>query len=233
MLANNSITNLYKIEVSHWESISLRVEKVFDLKNLEKIVAKTIPGYPALLKSTYLWSEDTFDNLVGQSKAISNYASLAILKFTELQNEVHKIEGDVVPQYVQDLTIDLLKEFSNNTLSLSKKIEKTSLEISEFMEYNHVVDAEMAIHSESLGVFWEPIGKVIKAVDIATSKVTGAWRALKDDWNITNDKNITITMPFIMSLDIKASIILWEQIIQDTLVFSDSIKEIAEKEVGN
>ena len=87
-----------------------------------------------------------------------------------------------------------------------------------------IVDKEMSLNSSSIGVFWEPLGEIITSVEIATSKVTGAWEAIEDDVAIATNKDVSITMPFIMSLDLDASIILWQRVSDEARAFPSEVE---------
>ncbi len=228
MLVNNSLSEVYKIEEQDWKVINLRVGKVLSLKNLEYVVRRTIPSYPDLLKASQLWSVSTFKRLKSDATEVSNYAKKAISNFTSLHQEIQKIEGTLVPSNLQDKTRKLLVTLNTDTSNLSRKVEGTFSDTKEFIVYNQIADREMAIYSEKLGIYWESLGNTSLAVNQSTAKVMGAWSALENDLDIVNNKEVTITMPFIMSLDIEASIVLWSQIIKDTQSFSKNVKKMEE-----
>lgn len=219
MLANSSVTDLYTIPVTDWEEINKRVGNVFQLRNIKDIVARTIPGYPPLLNSSDVWVNNTFDDLISQSREVAAYAETAVINFTELNMAVKKIEGDEVPPSVQHMASDMLTGLLTSTSGLALKVSSSSAQVDTFMKNNQIVDAEMAIHADSLGIFWKPLGNIITAVEHATGKINGAWKALEDDLKIVSAKKVNITIPFIMSLDIDASIVLWEELAEEAGAF--------------
>ena len=224
MLANNEITDLYTISKKNWESINSRVGNVFKLKNLEDVVSKTIPGYPDLLDSSELWSQSTFKNLISQSVDLADYADKAIANFSELNNQVKEIKGDEVPIAIQNQTKSLLISLADDTKIIANSANNLDNQVEEFMKDNTIVDKEMSLNSSSIGIFWEPLGEIITSVEIATSKVTGAWEAIEDDVAIAIDKEVSITMPFIMSLDLDASIILWQRVSDEARAFPSEVE---------
>lgn len=226
MLANKAVTDLYTISVKDWEAINKRVDSVFKLKNIKDAVSRTIPGYPDLLISSELWEASTFNNLVIQSGEVTKYAETAIFNFNELNDEVKKIKGDEVPQDIQNQTRTILNSLSISTSNITVEVFNSSTEVSLFMKDNQVVDIEMAKNSGVLGIFWEPLGKIISDVEYATGKVNGAWKAIEDDLHSAISKDIDVDMPFIMSLDIDASIILWKQVAKEAHAFPDHVQGI-------
>lgn len=226
MLANGDVTDLYTISVADWEAIDKRVNNVFRLRNIENVVSRTIPGYPDLLASSELWVDYTFNSLIVQSAEVVSYAERAIADFTALNNAVQTIQGDVIPPAIQNQTRTVLSSLSDSTSRITQEVYGSSAQVTNFMQDNQVVDAEMAQNSGALGIFWEPLGKIITDVEHATGKVNGAWKAVGDDIGIAVSKDIHVDMPFIMSLDIDASIVLWTEIAKEAKAFPKQVQEI-------
>ena len=211
-LANESVASLFSIPTSQWTAINQRVGAVFSVESIAPVISKDLPGYMSLLSSSRLWQSTTFNGLISVSGSIAQYADTAITNFTNLNSQVQGISGNSVPINIQNLTLTVLNQLVTDTAPIVVNTTQLSNALKIFLTENQVVDAEIALNKQSLGSFWAPLGAIITTVENAAGTVTGTWKAILDDLNNTVAKEITVTLPFIESLNIDAALVSWQNV---------------------
>jgi len=82
----------------------------------------------------------------------------------------------------------------------------------------------MARFKDSLGTFWDPLGDNINKLEAAAGHVTGVWGAITNDIDYTMSLPVTVTIPFIESLNLDVAIASWKHIQEQTLAFPVNMK---------
>lgn len=224
-LASRSVGNIFTIPAGDWTIINKRVGEVLAAQKIQNVIAEYLPGYPALLTSSKLWQQSTFNGLIAESGDLANYAGTAITNFTSLNAKVKQVVGNTVPDSLKDETMTLLKNLASDTTPLATASNTLSDRVLTFLNDNKAVDAQIAVNKDKLGGFWAPLGDIINSLEDAAGLVTGSWRAITDDLNNTLASPVTVTMPFIESLNIDAALVNWKSLQSDALAFSSLVKE--------
>jgi len=214
-LALGSVGEIFIIPVNEWTIINKRVGQVLATTAIKDYMATVLPEYPALLNSCLQWQNSTFAGLISNSQALSNYCAVAISDFSSLNAQVKEViqsGSQNLPDSLKQQTIDLLQKLSKVTAPMAAQSNLLSAEILTFLNCNVTVDAQMAIYKDSLGTFWDPLGDTIKNLEAAAGHVTGVWSAITDDLNYTLGLPITVTIPFIESLNIDVAIASWQNV---------------------
>ena len=219
VLANTSVASLFTISTDQWTAINKRIGSVLAIEGITLIISQDLPGYPDLLLSSKQWVASTFNGLILNSGAIAGYSNTAITNFTNLNNEVKKIVGNTVPVAVQEQTRAVLDQLLADTSSIVGNADQLAKELRIFLTANKVVDAEIALNKKILDSFWAPLGIIITNVEAAAGAVTGTWLAILDDLKNTVASDLTVTLPFIESLDIDAALIAWQDIKSEAAAF--------------
>lgn len=222
-LANSSVGDLFTISSTDWTAINQRVGSVLAAQKIAAIIASDLPGYPALLASSKLWTQSTFNDLINQSNALVSYSDTAITDFTALNDKVKAITGDSVPEAIQQETKDLLNKLNTDTAPLIVTSDKLSKEVLDFLNNNKIVDGQIAENKETLGTFWAPLGEIITALETASGHVTGAWRAINDDLKIASSSTVSVTFPFLESLQLDVAIASWAVLKEEASVFPSMV----------
>lgn len=214
LLTNNDLGQLYSIPEEDWTAINKRVGATAAASGIANYIENYIPEFPNLIHVCELWKTQTFNGLINQSAAISQYTGTAVNRFQTLLNVISTISPSEtqVPEAVKEQTRQALIELSSTTTDLCKVNSEVNIQISNFLAINVKVDAQMLRFREKLGIFWEPLGQTITRVENATGLVTGSWLAIATDLENYAKLSPSVTMPFILQLDIEAAIVSWKSL---------------------
>lgn len=218
-LANHSTAQLFSIPAEDWTAINQRVGEVLYVKNIQAYITQYLPGYAALLNSSQVWKDNTFNGLVSEATNIANYAATAITNFNRLNEQVKQINGNTVPDDLKNETIRLLNDLASSTTPIAAASTNLSNQVHTFLTDNQVIDGQMAKNKDRLGIFWEPLGAIINALEDAAGQVTGTWQAIATDLNNAITSPIEVTMPFIQSLSINAALVSWQKLQEEASAF--------------
>ena len=221
-LASGSVGELFTIPVSEWTQINKRVGQVLATAPIKDYMATVLSGYPALLESCIRWQNSTFSGLISNSQILCNYCAVAISDFSGLNAQVKEVVqsgSQNLPDSLKQETIILLQKLNKDTSPVAAQSNLLSAEVLAFLNCNVTVDAQMALFKDSLGTFWNPLGDTIKNLEAAAGHVTGVWSAITDDLNYTLGLAITVTIPFIESLNIDVAIASWQNVQAEAVGF--------------
>lgn len=222
IVASGLVSEIFVIPVNEWTEINKRVGQILATIAIKDSITSVLSDYPALLSSCQQWQNSTFSGLLANSQTIANYCVQAISDFSNLNSEVKKViqsGSQNLPDSLKQQTIDLLQKLSKDTIPIAAQSNLLSVEIISFLNCNITVDVQMARYKGSLGTFWNPLGDNINKLEAAAGHVTGVWGAIANDLDHTSSLPITITIPFIESLNLDVAIASWENVQQDTLAF--------------
>lgn len=221
-LASESVGEIFTISASEWTEINKRVGQVLATAPIKDYMSTVLSEYPALLNSCLQWQKSTFSGLIANSQVLSNYCAVAISDFSSLNTQVKQViqsGSQNLPDSLKQQTIDLLQKFNKDTTPIAAQSYLVSAEILTFLNCNVKVDIQMAKFKDSLGTFWDPIEDSISKLEVAIGHVTGVWSAITNDLNNTLSLPITVTIPFIESLNIDVSIVNWQNVQAETVGF--------------
>ena len=227
ILASGVVSEIFVIPVKEWTEINKRVGQVLVTAGIKDYITSVLSDYPALLNACEQWQRRTFPGLIANSQALSNYCIQAIADFSDLNNEVKKViqsGSQILPDSLKQRTIDLLQKFRNDTTPIAEQSNLLSTEIITFLNCNITVDVQMARFKDSLGTFWDPLGDSINKLEAAAGHVTGVWGAITNDIDYTMSLPVTVTIPFIESLNLDVAIASWKHIQEQTLAFPVNMK---------
>ena len=225
VLANSSAESIFVIPEKEWTAINMRVGEVLTVQKIQSTVASFLPGYPSLLSSSQLWQHSTFNSLISESGDVAKYIDKSISNFTNLKIKVDNVKNDDVPKYLQVETLSLLQILADDTNALATASKNLSSTMIAFLNDNKVVDAQIAKSKNALGIFWNGIGDIINTLENAAGHVTGSWQAIADDLNVTLASPISVTMPFIESLNIEAALVQWQSLKSEATAFPSMVGE--------
>lgn len=221
-LASGSVSEIFAIPVSEWTAINKRVGEVLATQNVKDYIPSVLSGYPDLLNSCLQWQSYTFSGLITNSQKIAAYSTQAIIDFGNLNEKVKEVirsGSQTLPDSIKQETIDLLQKLSTNTTPIAAESNLLSSDVINFLKCNSIVDIQMAKFKGSLGVFWEPLGNNIKALEDAAGHVTGVWNAITNDLEHLLSLPVMVTIPFIESLNLDVAIASWQDIQTEALAF--------------
>jgi len=220
-LTNNALGQLFTVPKQDWTAINIRVGKTAATAHVTSYIEQYIPEFPRLIQVCKIWTDQTFDSLIRQAAAVSNYAATAIMAFRALLDVVKTLDlsQSKIPESVQQQTIKILNDLSKSTDVLSKGISDVNAQISSFSSVNQSVDARIFRYKDKLEVVWAPLGNIITHIDNATHLVTCIWLTLALDLQkyvrTTPDVNLT----FLQQLDIEAALLCWKSLQEEADAF--------------
>lgn len=220
-LANSSSGQLFTVPADDWTAINTRVGVVMAVSQIQIDVSQYLPGYPSLLASSQLWKSNTFNGLIGYSKSLADYASIAIADFSSLDQSVKSIaaQGVSMPDDVKRQTTALLQKLAGDTAAMGTISNTLSGQILQFLNDNRIVDAQIAEHKDALNFLWPSIEAAIALIENSAGLVAGEWKAISDDLSDVLSSDIDITIPFVESLNIDAAVISWQSLQTEASAF--------------
>ena len=220
-LAGASTSQIFTIPPADWTAINKRVGCVLAAQQIQTIVTESLPGYPALLASSRIWTGVTFAGLIAQAKALAEYAASAITSFSGLNQSIQQVPDGIVPDTLKQLTTDTLRKLAVATSPLAEAFNTLGRQVMDFLDANRIVDAQLTSkEAEKLGGFWTPVGNNIARLENANGHVMGDWRAITADLAATLASPIEVTSTFIESLEIDAAIACWRNVRDEAAHFS-------------
>jgi Flp pilus assembly pilin Flp len=225
-LASSSVSEMFTIPANEWTVINQRVGQVLATVNIKDYITSVLGGYPNLLNNCLQWQSTTFQGLIAHSQVLYTYSSQAITDFGNLNTAVKQVMqsgGNTLPDVLQQQTIALLQKLNTDTLPIAKQSDLLSAAVLAFLTSNVIVDTQMATFKDSLGTFWTPLGDNINTLEAAAGHVTGVWNAITNDLSNTLRLPITVTIPFVESLNIDVAIASWQNIQAETQGFASMV----------
>ncbi|MBD2752515.1 hypothetical protein [Spirosoma validum] len=224
-LASSSVSQLYTIPASDWTLINKRVGVILEAQPAQAFITQYLNAYPALLRSSLLWQQTTFNSLVDLSHQLANYADKAIVNFCSLNEQVKAVsKGDgVVTDELKQLTKSLLQQLAADTTPMASSYKLVSTQVLNFLNDNVAVDSQIAAHKDQLGNLWAPIGEQITLLENAAGLVVGEWQAITADLTNTLASPIDVTMAFLASLNIEAALVCWRSIQAEASAFPSMV----------
>ena len=221
-LAQPTTAEIFTIPAADWTAINKRVGTVSILERYEPFVSKTLPGFPALVASSALWANTTYDGLVNQSRVLADYAGRAISTFGDLSAAVKQVPAATPPPpSLQERTTAALAALAESTGPLAAAFNSLSGQVQEFLTTNKAVDAQFAAaEGAKFGVFWAPVATQFALLENAAGRVMGDWNAITSDLATLQRPAIDVTMEFIESLQLDAALVAWTSVRSEAGAFA-------------
>lgn len=208
-LTPDFLGQLFTVPEKDWASINKRVGEAAAAADATRYIAQYIPEFAVLILVCDLWREQTFERLIRESIAISHYAENAITAYKQLNSIVGMMSVDYeeITGEWKDYTLQVISGLNYNVNSICHSINLTERQVFEFLEANRQADIQLSRYTEKLGIFWEPLGNVITEIEAASRLTTGQWNRMLLNLNQINNPTVRLTLPFLIHLDIEASLI--------------------------
>jgi hypothetical protein len=219
-LTSDAMGDLFQVPESTWTTIDNRVNLTF-LAALEFAMAILIPTFRELLGACITWRYATFPQLVTLSQSVVDYAGQAISNFDALRQAIAGLDPDAaLPPDVERQAKQVLGQLASSTGALDTQVAASASSVMAFAAVNQAVDAQIEDYIAALGPAWQSIATEIGNVDRAVGSVEGAWMAIADDLSAIADDQITITLQFLLDLDIQVALRSWDDLRAEAKAFA-------------
>jgi hypothetical protein len=219
-LTSDALGAFARVKEADWTAISRRVGTVVLAEGAVEYIGRYLHQFPKLLAVCKKWRAKTFPGLVDHVWHLESYADQAIDGFAVLSRAVAGMDPRApVPSSVAAQATKALQDLARSTATLSQEFSRLEVDVREFYTENSLADQEIDAYSAQLGPSWKSIAEPTSAVQNATGLVMGAWQGLCDDLGHLASETITITTPYLLSLDIEGALVSWAALSDEAVAF--------------
>ena len=208
-LTPDFLGQLFTVPEKDWTSVNKRVGEAAASADVTGYIAQYIPEFAVLLLVCDLWREQTFERLVKEAVAISRYAENAIEAYRKLNMIVGMISSgheEITGEWKESVQ-RVISDLGCHVNSICQSVNLTDWQVFDFLEANRRADIQLSRYTEKLGFFWEPLGEVITEMKAASRLTAGQWNRMAHNLNQLNNSAVGLTLPFLIRLDIEASLV--------------------------
>lgn len=219
-LKSDALGALVHVKAADWTAISRRVGTVVLAEDAVDYIVRYLHQFPKLVAVCKEWRARTFPGLVDYAKHLERYADQAIDGFNLLSDAVAGMDPQApMPKSVATQATKSLQDLARSTVTLSQEFLRLEVDVQNFYTENNLADHEIDAYSALLGPSWKSIAEPTSAVQNATGLVMGAWQGLCDDLGHLATETITITTPYLLSLDIEGALVSWAALSDEAVAF--------------
>lgn len=220
-LANPSAGALFAVPQDNWTAISKRVGLTILASAIAPIIGRTLTEFPKLETACQAWRTTTFPGLTSLSASIGAFATTAASALTALQAPISRLApDDPVPAATAALVKSTLGSLARAMAPLNSQCDELNSQVQAFAGENQIVDAQVEAYIKALGPNWQSLAGDLPAVQSATGLVEGAWQAISNDFNAVADGSIALTTALLLSLDLQAAILAWQNLGPEATAFA-------------
>jgi hypothetical protein len=219
-LTSEELGNVVVVPQGDWTVINQRVGLTLLAENIASTIGQFLPGFPELVPVCRMWKDRTFAELIDHTRQLEAQAAAAIRDFGALQAELDTLGfNDPLPDALRRQAEAAIGALAKSTAELSVRFDRISADVTEFTIRNRVVDQNIEQYRRMLGPNWQSILPSTSKVSDASGLVRGHWHALTDDLANIARNPVTITTPFLMSLQIQSALLAWSNLKMQAVAF--------------
>jgi hypothetical protein len=219
-LTSEELGNVVVVPQGDWTVINQRVGLTLLTENIASTIGQFLPVFPELVPVCRMWKDRTFAELIDHTRQLEAQAAAAIRDFGALQAELDTLGfNDPLPDALRRQAEAAIGALAKSTAELSVRFDRISADVTEFTIRNRVVDQNIEQYRRMLGPNWQSILPSTSKVSDASGLVRGHWHALTDDLANIARNPVTITTPFLMSLQIQSALLAWSNLKMQAVAF--------------
>jgi hypothetical protein len=216
--------DLFSIAESDWTVINKRVGQASLLSLIAGSVSQTLPGFGALAAACTTWRSRTFPDIDRTARATADGCDQAIREFSAVNQGLEALPDDAaLPSDLAGRAREAIDHWAATASGLSGRFATLTPEVRDFHTANFTVDAQISVYQNRLGPLWKPVAAQTLAVNNATGQILGIWQAITDDLRQITARPVTITTPFLTSLQIGAALNSWRNLRGKALAFAGMV----------
>lgn len=181
---------------------------------------------PTVMTECVDWAAGDFHNLVRLANEVASYAHRAGSKCEELFFSINPRNSQMTPG-MRNMAGDMLQGLFENTMLINGDLQSVLTKMKGFLSSHERFNQFFITNSFLIPMINLPQIQLSAFNDFDSSieAVLGAWNALSNDFSGMTSENINITLPFLMSLDLKSAMIAWGNIEKEASSFAQSAAE--------
>jgi hypothetical protein len=219
-LTSEELGNVVVVPQGDWTVINQRVGLTLLAENIASTIGQFLPVFPELVPVCRMWKDRTFAELIDHTRQLEAQAAAAIRDFGALQAELDTLGfNDPLPDALRRQAEAAIGALAKSTAELSVRFDRISADVTEFTIRNQVVDQNIEQYRRMLGPNWQSILPSTSKVSDASGLVRGHWHALTDDLANIARNPVTITPPFLLSLQIQSALLAWSNLKMQAVAF--------------
>ncbi|MCC6369396.1 MAG: hypothetical protein IT236_00180 [Bacteroidia bacterium] len=172
-----------------------------------------VPGIPNLWSSCDEWMSHTFTSLIILNNQIQMYASTASNSFGNILTMINA-GGGTVSAELQSATTTAITNLAQSTQSFVSNATNIFNSLQTFLTANQNFAGFLNNNGTLLNIIALPQlqSSAFQTFITATEQVLGAWSALESELNAAISAPITVTLPFLESLNLQVAINDWNAV---------------------